>query len=60
MARKTRRKLDEGRYAPRGFYIPTTGALGFYLPAFSKAKNRQIHKDASPIERTCETHEEKK
>lgn len=29
--RHTRTELDEGRYAPRDFYIPTTGALGTLL-----------------------------
>ena len=24
-----KKELDEGRYAPRDFYIPTTGALGW-------------------------------
>ena len=29
-----KKELDEGRYAPRDFYIPTTGALGWSLFKF--------------------------
>ncbi|WP_237766891.1 hypothetical protein, partial [Enterobacter hormaechei] len=50
--RHTRNELDEGRCAPRDFYIPTTGALGFFC-FFCMYKLKELGIISIPLTSTC-------